>query len=261
MILNLNADLGESWGPYVMGADAAMLAIVGSANIACGAHAGDPDVMGRTVLAARAGGVSIGAHPGYADLAGFGRRPMQLPDDSVAALVATQIGALAAIGRLHDWPVTHVKPHGALSNQASADPHLAEVIARSVAAVDPALVLLAPALSALAHAGVGAGLRVAHEVFADRTYESDGQLTPRSRPGAVLHDGPAAVDHVLAMVEHGGIVTRDGDVLPVAFHSICVHGDGPGAVAIATAVRAALMAGGHELMPLTGLPGFTPGAV
>ncbi len=251
MRITLNADLGESWGPYVMGADAAMLELVDSANIACGGHAGDADVMRATVIGARSKGVSIGAHPGYPDLAGFGRRPMALRPDQVEAQLAAQIGALVAMGRLCGWPVTHVKPHGALSNRAAADPDLARTIARTIAALDPGLILLAPALSALDHAGGEAGLRVAREVFADRSYEEDGQLTPRSRPGAVLHEAGEAVAHVLAMVEAGGIVTRGGACLPVAFHSICVHGDGPEAVAMAGAVRAALGAAGHDLVPLT----------
>ncbi|MCC5972903.1 MAG: LamB/YcsF family protein [Rubellimicrobium sp.] len=251
MRLTLNADLGEGWGPWSMGDDAAMLAIVGSANVACGGHAGDPDVMRATILAARERGVSLGAHPGYPDLAGFGRRPMTLSPAALEAQLAAQIGALAAIGRLCDWPVTHVKPHGALSNRAAVDRDLADVIARTVAALDPGLILLAPALSALALAGQAAGLAVALEVFADRRYAEDGQLSPRASPGAVIADPGAAVAHLRAMLAAGGIVTQGGRVLPVAFHSICVHGDAPGAVAVAAAVAATLRADGHELVPLT----------
>lgn len=250
MHLNLNADLGESWGAFVMGNDADLLPLVDSANIACGMHGGDPLVMARTVRLARASGASIGAHPGYADLHGFGRRPMRLPEDELAALVTYQIGALTAVARAEGVPVTHVKPHGAMSNQACADPVMAGVIARAVAAVDPGLILLAPVLSELARAGAEAGLTVALEVFADRTYEPDGQLTPRSVPGSVLHDPAACVDHVLRMVDKGGIVARDGSILWTAFHSVCVHGDGPAAVATARAVRAALIAAGHDLRPL-----------
>lgn len=250
MLLALNADLGEGWGPFTMGDDAAMLALVDSANIACGAHAGEPRVMQATVRLARARGVSIGAHPGYADLHGFGRRPMQLPGDELAALVLAQLGALAAIARAEGWPITHVKPHGAMSNQASADPAMARVIAAAVRAFDPGLILLAPACSALAAAGAEAGLAVALELFADRRYEPDGRLTPRSVPGAVLEGPEEAVAHVLRMAAAGGIVARDGTVLRTAFHSICVHGDSPGAVRTAAAVRAALEAAGHRLAPL-----------
>lgn len=255
MRLNLNADLAESWGSFVMGDDSALLDVVGSANIACGLHGGEPKVMRDTVRLARRHGVSIGAHPGYADLYGFGRRPMALPDGELAAVVLYQLGALAAIARAEGWPVTHVKPHGAMNNQACADPAMARVIARAVAEFDPALILLAPVLSELARAGRNAGLRVALEVFADRTLEPDGQLTPRSVPGSVLHDPAQARDHVLRMVERGGPVTRDGSVLDTEFHSICVHGDGASAVQTARAVRSALEMAGHSLHPIPELVG------
>lgn len=253
MRLNLNADLGESWGAFRMGDDAAMLDLVDSANLACGMHGGDPLVMANTVAAAKARGVGIGAHPGYADLHGFGRRPMALAADELSALVTYQLGALAAIARAGGWPVTHVKPHGAMNNQACADPAMAAVIARAVAEFDPGLILLAPALSALAHAGEAVGLRVAIEIFADRTYERDGQLTPRKLPGAVIHDPAEARDHVLRMVEAGGIVTRAGAVIDTPFHSVCVHGDGAAAVESARMIRAALREAGHDLI---GLPAF-----
>ncbi|MCC7320168.1 MAG: LamB/YcsF family protein [Rubellimicrobium sp.] len=250
MRLNINADLGESWGAFRMGEDEALLGIVQSANLACGMHGGDPLVMARTVAAARARGVSIGAHPGYADLHGFGRRAMDLGEEELAALITYQLGALAAIARAGGATMTHVKPHGAMSNRACADPEMAGLIARTVAAFDPGLILLAPALSDLARAGAVVGLRVAAEVFADRTYEEDGQLTPRRMPGAVLHEAGMMRDHVLTMVDAGGIVTRGGVVLDVPFQSICVHGDGPAAVAGARAVAGALAAAGHDLVPL-----------
>lgn len=250
MQLNLNADMGESFGPWVMGSDEALLGIIDSANLACGLHAGDPLVMRRAVGAARDAGVSIGAHPGFADLNGFGRRPMHLPEEELEALVHYQVGALAAMGQAAGWPIRHVKPHGAMNNMACADRAMADVLARAVARLDPSLILLAPAESALAQAGAAAGLRVALEVFADRSYESDGQLSPRSQPGAVLHSPEAARDHVLSMVEAGGLVTREGEVIATPFHSICVHGDGPGAVETARLVRQALLAAGHELLPL-----------
>lgn len=250
MRLNLNADLGESWGCFRMGDDEALLGLVDSANVACGMHGGDHRVMRDTVRLAKARQVSVGAHPGYADLQGFGRRPMSLPDDELHALVLCQLGALAAIARAEGWPITHVKPHGAMNNQACVDPRMAAVIARSVLAFDPKLILLAPVLSELARMGQAAGLAVALEVFADRTYEPDGQLTPRSVPGAVLDDPGEAEAHVLRMVEAGGIVARGGTALPTPFHSICVHGDGPGAALKATAVRSALRAAGHTLAAL-----------
>ena len=250
MRLNINADLGESWGSFIMGNDSALLEVVASANIACGQHGGEPRVMRDTVRLARSNGVSVGAHPGYADLYGFGRRAMNLPEDELAALVVCQLGALAAIARCEDWPITHVKPHGAMNNQACADPAIARVVAVAVATFEPSLILLAPVLSELARAGEEAGLRVALEVFADRTYEADGQLTPRSIPGSVLHDPMAAQDHVLRMVENGGVISRDGSRLDTPFHSICVHGDGPSAVQTARAVRTALETGGHTILPL-----------
>lgn len=250
MKLNINADLGESYGSFVMGNDDLLLGIVNSANVACGLHGGDPRVMRDTVIRAREGRVSIGAHPGYADLHGFGRRAMQLSDHELEALLVYQIGAVAAMGRFHDWPITHVKPHGALSNQACADARIATVIAQTLARYDRSLILLAPVLSELAAAGTAAGLTVALEVFADRTYEADGQLTPRAIEGSVLHDAAQARDHVLRMVDAGGIVTRGGQVLPTGFHSICVHGDGAAAIETARAVRDALTAQGHEVEAL-----------
>lgn len=251
--INLNADLGESFGAWRMGEDAALLPLIGSANIACGFHAGDPVVMRETVRLATAQGVSLGAHPAFPDLQGFGRRPMQLSPRELEAAILYQVGALQAMAAAEGSRVTHVKPHGALSNMACADEALAATVARAVRALDPALILLAPALSALERAGRAAGLRVAREVFADRSYQTDGQLTPRAAPGAVLHQPQDCVDHVLRMLDAGGIVTATGQVLPTAIDSICVHGDGPGAVAAAGAIRAALQAAGHRLVPLPAL--------
>jgi len=256
MKINLNADLGESYGPYTIGNDAALMEVVASANVACGAHGGDPLVMSATVATARDRGVSIGAHPGYADLYGFGRRPMALPEGELRALMLVQLGALSGIARASGHPMTHVKPHGALNNQACADRGLADVIARTVADFDPGLILLAPVLSDLAAAGEAAGLPVALEVFADRSYQADGQLTKRAEPGSVLTDATVAQAHVLEMVERGGIVTREGGFLATTFHSICVHGDEPTSVAVAGAVRAALDAAGHEVLPLPAVLGM-----
>lgn len=251
--INLNADLGESFGAWRMGDDAALLQVIGSANIACGFHAGDPVVMRETVRLALANGVSLGAHPAFPDLQGFGRRAMQLSAQELEATILYQVGALQAMAAAEGGRVTHVKPHGALNNIACADAGVAATVARAVRALDRDLILLAPALSALETAGEAAGLRVGREVFADRTYQHDGQLTPRSQPGAVLHDAQACVQHVLRMLDAQGIVTADGQRLPTPIHSICVHGDGPDAVASAQQIRKALEAAGYRLAPLTAL--------
>lgn len=240
--LNLNADLGESFGPWRMGDDAGMLRAVQSASLACGFHAGDPSIMRKSVAAALAAGVSIGAHPSYPDLQGFGRRSMACSAEEIEALALYQIGALDGIARAAGGRVSHVKPHGALSNDASRDLAVAEPIARAIRAYDKELILLAPALSRLAEAGAAAGLAVAAEVFADRTYEADSSLTPRRQAGAVIHEAEQSLAHVTAMLAAGGIVTRDGKLLPTPIHSICVHGDSPGALATATALHDSLAA-------------------
>jgi UPF0271 protein len=251
--INLNADLGESFGAWSMGNDAALLQVIGSANIACGFHAGDPVVMRDTVRLALANGVSLGAHPAFPDLQGFGRRAMQLSAKELEANILYQVGALQAMATAESGRVTHVKPHGALSNIACADAEVAATVVRAVRALDRELILLAPALSALQAAGEAAGLRVAREVFADRTYQADGQLTPRSQHGAVLHSAQACVQHVLRMLDAQGIVTADGQRLPTRIDSICVHGDGPAAVASAQQLRAAMEAAGYRLAPLNAL--------
>ena len=255
MRINLNADLGESFGAWRMGDDAALLRIVGSANVACGFHGGDPLVMAQTVALARQAGVSIGAHPSFPDLQGFGRRVMRLSNDELAAVVTYQVGALMGMALSQGLRVTHVKPHGAMSNLACEDAAMAATIAQAVKAVDAGLILLAPALSQLALAGRAAGLRVADEVFADRAYTDEGNLVPRSQPGAVLSSSADCLAHVLRMLDHGGIVCASGKVLPTPFHSICVHGDNAHAVATAAAVRDGLRAAGHELCTLPALMG------
>ncbi|WP_313950375.1 5-oxoprolinase subunit PxpA [Accumulibacter sp.] len=252
--INLNADLGESFGPWSMGDDAAMLDIVGSANIACGFHAGDPMVMGATLRAAKARGVSVGAHPGYADLQGFGRRPQSLSAAEVEALVIYQVGALQGLAASEGMTVSHVKPHGALNNQACAERPLADAIARAVKALDPTLILLAPARSQLALAGREAGLRVVDEIFADRRYQDDGQLVPRSQPGAVIHDPEQALAHIRAMLDAGALVSAGGHQIPVQAGSICIHGDSPSAVALARHLRDGLINAGYALAPLTAMP-------
>jgi UPF0271 protein len=255
MDINLNADLGESFGAWRMGDDAALLAIVGSANVACGFHAGDPLVMADTVRLAREHGVSLGAHPAFPDLQGFGRRAMRLSARELGAVVTYQVGALMGMAQSQGMRVTHVKPHGAMSNMACEDAAMATTIAAAVKAIDASLILLAPALSELAKAGRAAGLRVADEVFADRAYGEVGNLVPRSQPGAVLHDSGACLAHVLRMLERGGIVTASGALLPTGFHSICVHGDNAHAVATAAAIRDGLQAAGHRLRSLPDMLG------
>jgi len=248
--INLNADLGEGYGPWRMGDDAAMLDIVASANIACGGHAGDPDTMRGTVRLAKQRDVSIGAHPSYPDLQGFGRRAMALSVVELENQIAAQVGALAAIAALEAARVTHVKPHGALNNLACVDRGVSDTICRAIRAVAPGLILLAPAASQLVAAGRAAGLAVVEEIFADRAYQADGQLVPRARAGAMIHGAAACLAHVLAMLEAGALIAVDGTRIPTPIGSICVHGDSPDAVDVARHLRQGLAAAGYEILPL-----------
>ncbi len=257
MQLNLNADLGESFGAWKMGEDDALLGIVDSANIACGFHAGDPLVMRRTVRAALAAGTSLGAHPAFPDLQGFGRRVMHMAPDELEAAIIYQLGALTAMATAEGERLSHVKPHGALNNMACEDATMAATVARAVKAFDAGLILLAPVLSELARAGEQAGLAVALEVFADRAYTERATLVPRSQAGAVLHESSDCIAHVQRMIEAGGVVTVSGKVLKTPFHSICVHGDNAHAVGTARQLRSSLEAGGHTLLPLPALFGRT----
>lgn len=246
--INLNADLGEGFGPWRMGDDDAMLEVVGSANVACGFHAGDPQVMARTLATAQRLGVSVGAHPSFPDLQGFGRRKMDIVGDELEAILIYQIGALAALARAQGGDVSHVKPHGALNNMACLDAGLAATVAQAIGRFDPSLVLLAPAGSQLVKAGRTAGLRVVEEFFADRAYTDDGNLVPRSQPGAMIHGAQACLRHVLAMLAAGGLISTSGKVIPAALQSICVHGDDAEAVASARAIRAGLIEAGYDLV-------------
>lgn len=248
--INLNSDLGESFGAWPMGNDAAMLSIVKSANVACGFHAGDPTVMTETVKLAREKGVSIGAHPSFPDLQGFGRRQMKLSAAELEALIAYQTGALMGVAAAQGHKVTHVKPHGALSNMASVDASMADAIARAIKAVDPKLIFLATAGSEMAKAGRKHGLVTAQEIFADRTYGDDGNLTPRSQPHAMIHDAQQAVAHVRRMVEEQAIFSLSGKKIPTSVDSICVHGDEESAVAVARAVRDGLEQAQIRVVPL-----------
>lgn len=248
--INLNADLGESFGAWSMGDDDALLQIIGSANVACGFHAGDPLVMRRTVRTAARCGVSLGAHPSFPDLQGFGRRRMELPPAELEAMLIYQIGALQAIAHSEGAAVSHVKPHGALNNMASVDRRLADSVAAAVACVDRDLILLAPALSALATAGRDRGLVVVEEIFADRAYQDDGTLVPRADPRAMVHGADACLAHVARMLEDGAIHSIHGRRLPVTAQSVCVHGDGRDAIATARALRGGLAAAGFRLVTI-----------
>jgi UPF0271 protein len=233
-----------------MGRDAEMLKLVDSANIACGFHAGDPMVMRQTVATAKRHGVSIGAHPSFPDLQGFGRRRIDMAPAEVEAMVVYQIGALQGIAAAEQHRVSHVKPHGALNNLACESLDLARCIARAVRAAGPELILLAPALSALAQAGREAGLAVVEEIFADRQYTDEGNLVPRSHPQAMVHGAEASARHIMAILEGAALVSIHGKRLPCAAGSICVHGDNADAVTTAQVVRAALQAAGYALLPL-----------
>ena len=239
-VVDLNCDCGEGFGPYAMGDDEAMLGLVTSASVACGFHAGDPNIMAATFALAKARGVAVGAHPGFADRAGFGRRRIPIGDAEIERLVAYQIGAAQALATQAGHTLTHVKPHGALSNIAMAEAGVASAIARAVRAVDRDLAFLAIAGTELERAGTAAGLTTVREIYADRGYGDDGHLVARSEPGAVLHDADEAATRAAAMVEAGAVFALSGKRVPVAIDSICVHGDTPGAVAMARAVRAAL---------------------
>lgn len=247
--IDLNCDLGESFGAYTMGNDEAMLRLITSANVACGMHGGDPEVMATTFATARENGVAVGAHPGFPDLWGFGRRPMPFTPAELERLVAYQIGAAMGVAALAGARITHVKAHGALGNMASADASIARAVARAVKAVDSSLWLIAIAGTQSQIEGEKAGLSVASEIYADRTYNPDGTLTSRQLPNAMVHDPKEAAERIVDMVTSGSIIATDGSRLPVRMDTICIHGDGRAAVATAEAVRGALIAAGIELRP------------
>ncbi|MEH2468811.1 UPF0271 protein [Nitrobacteraceae bacterium AZCC 2161] len=250
MNIDLNCDLGESFGMWEMGNDAAMIDLATSVNIACGYHAGDADTMRKTVKLAKARNVSIGAHPGYRDLHGFGRRPIVgLTAIEIENLVAYQIGALQSIAAMEGYKVTHVKAHGAISNVACEDDMTARAIAAGIKGVDRNLVFVVLANSKLVSAGEAAGLPLAHEVFADRAYEDDSTLVSRKKPGAVLHDPVLIADRVVKMVQDGAVTTITGKVIKMKMDTVCIHGDTPGAVEIGRHVRDALKAAGIDVKP------------
>ncbi|MFY9655020.1 MAG: 5-oxoprolinase subunit PxpA [Methylocystis sp.] len=245
--IDLNADLGEGFGVWRMGDDEAMLGLVTSANIACGFHAGDPEIMAQSFRAAKEAGVAVGAHVSFPDLSGFGRRALAMTPAEIEHAVAYQIGAAQALARLAQHDISYVKAHGALANLAERDARIAQAIADAVAKVDASLTLLAIARSEQGPAATKAGLEVAQEIFADRAYAEDGRLAPRREAGSVLHDSREIVARALTMLEEGAIVTRSGARLKTPIDSICVHGDTPGAVSIARALREALEAAGWRV--------------
>ena len=250
MDIDLNSDVGESFGAYRIGADEAVIASITSANIACGYHAGDPAVMRHTVRLARDAGVAIGAHPGFPDLVGFGRRELRATPREIEDLVLYQIGAIAGIARAEGTAIAHVKAHGALYNMAARDRSLADAIARAVRSFDASLVLFGLPGSELLRAGEDAGLQVASEGFADRAYSADGSLAPRGAAGAVIHDPDEVVRRALAMVQQRRVVATDGSVLTFAVDTLCVHGDTPGAAALAARLRAGLERDGVTVRPI-----------
>lgn len=251
-LADLNADMGESFGVYRLGDDEALLRHVTSANVACGFHGGEPVVMARTVRLARSLGVAVGAHPGYPDLAGFGRRVIPMSPEELRAALIYQIGALGAICHAEGTTLQHVKPHGALYNAAAADPDVARAIAEAVRAADPSLVLVALARSPLAEAGRSAMLRVAAEAYCDRAYLPDGTLVPRGGPGAVITDPHEAAARAVRIVLDGAVEAVDGSTLRIRADTLCVHGDTPNAPAIAAAVASALSEQHVTLAPMGG---------
>jgi UPF0271 protein len=248
--MDLNCDLGESFGAYAIGADAEVMASITSANVACGFHGGDPSVMRRTVRMAREAGVAVGAHPGFPDLVGFGRREMHATPDEVYDMVLYQLGALAGIARAEGVRLQHVKPHGALYTMAVRDGRLADAIARAVRAFDSTLVLFGLPSSELLRAARDAGLPVAAEGFADRSYERDGSLTPRSRPGSVIHDPDVVVRRAVRMAVERRATATDGTDISIQVDTICTHGDTPGAAQLTRLLRAGLEAAGIAVTPI-----------
>lgn len=252
MKVDLNCDMGEGFGPWPMGDDEAMLDIVSSANIACGFHAGDPSIMFRTAEIAKRKGVAIGAHPGFNDLHGFGRRFIKGDSSAeIERMIAYQIGAMQAVASLAGHKVTYVKVHGALNNMANEDEDLALAIARAIKGVDASLVNVCMPGLLMEKASDKIGVKVVREIFADRTYEDNGTLTSRRKPGSVLHDADVAAERVLRMLQDKAVTTASGKRIPVEIDTICVHGDEPTAVAMARKVREKLEANGIVIAPFS----------
>lgn len=252
--VDLNADMGESFGPWIMGNDTALLDTVTSANIACGFHAGDPDVMAQTMRAAIERGVGMGAHPGFPDLQGFGRRRMFLPDGSLGNLVRYQVGAAQGMAQSMGGQLRHIKLHGALANMASEDKSMALSCYRAALSVAPDLIVMVLAGTAQEAAVRELGCAAACEIFADRAYNDDATLVDRSLPGAVIHDAARAAARMVAMIKAGAIITESGKHIPTRIDTICLHGDTPEAIEIARSTRQALEGAGVSLAPFRGKP-------
>ncbi len=245
--VDLNADMGESFGPWNMGDDESLLKIVTSANIACGFHAGDPDVMAQTMIQAAENNVGIGAHPGFPDLQGFGRRNMKIPHDSLRNLVRYQLGAAMGVAKAVGTKVRHLKLHGALANMCSVDIDMARACYQGALDVDPDIIIMVLAVTKQEDAVRELNCKWVGEIFADRAYNDDGTLVDRSKPGAVIHDPELAGPRIVNMVQEGAIITESGKRLETSIDTICLHGDGPAAVQIARSVRENLIAGGVDV--------------
>ena len=249
--IDLNSDMGEGFGAYSLGDDLGMLRIVTTANVACGFHAGDPEIMSTTFRAAREAGVAIGAHPGYPDLWGFGRRRLPFSTGEIIRFVAYQIGAAAAVALVANHKITHVKIHGALGNLAEENVEIAQALDEAVTSVDRGLSLFVIGGSILDQAASRQGLPIVREIYADRAYLDTGQLMPRKLPGSVIHDAQLAGKRVLAMLQEGAIIAESGKRIPIQIDSECGHGYTPNAVSIASTVRRGLETAGFTVRPYT----------
>ena len=250
--IDLNSDVGESFGNYKLGLDEDVIPLISSANIACGFHAGDPAVMRRTITIARENGVAIGAHPGFPDLIGFGRRNLDASLEEIKDYVTYQIGALQAIATAQGLKLQHVKPHGALYTMAVKNTAIWDAVAEAVAAVDAGLILYVLAgtdRENLAAIGARHGVRIAYEFFGDRAYNSDGSLVSRRKPGAVIHDSEMVAEKILKMVKQGRVQCIDGSEIELTADTICVHGDNPSALSLVQMIRETLQTAGVEIAP------------
>jgi UPF0271 protein len=248
--IDLNSDVGESFGNYKLGLDEEVIPLISSANIACGFHAGDPTVMRHTIAIAKKNGVAIGAHPGFPDLIGFGRRNMDASLAEIRDYVTYQIGALQAFAAAAGMVLQHVKPHGALYNMAVKDSAIWDAVAEAIAAVNARLILYVLAgmdRENLKAIGAKHGLRIAFEFFGDRAYNPDGSLVSRKEPGAVIHDGDIVAEKIVKMVKEGRVVCIDGTEIDMAADTICVHGDNPAALSLVQKIRTTLQASGVDI--------------
>ncbi|MCI6004055.1 MAG: 5-oxoprolinase subunit PxpA [Blautia sp.] len=248
--VDLNSDLGESFGRYTLGMDDKIIPLITSANVACGYHASDPVVMGKTIAMAKEAGIRVGAHPGFPDLMGFGRRNMAVSPEEAKAYTTYQLGALDAFCRAHEMKMQHVKPHGALYNMAAKDYALSRAICEAIAEFDSSLIVLALSGGELAHAARDMGLRTALEVFADRAYEEDGSLVNRRKEGAMITDEEEAIARVVRMIKEKKVTAITGKDIPIQADSVCVHGDGAKALAFVERIRDTLTAEGIEIRSL-----------